>query len=168
MGLTLAQRLLQPVISFAVHRFFPKSAFFGAGHFRAVESDVALKEKWKSVEMACAMIVVTYARKQGAPVGHLRGDERDRPGRGRRIVAADCREGRGFGRPANAPLTGDSLPRTVLIIGRGLGLVRPSVLSIGVGSLGILPMPSFISLSEPVRFATVQGKPRARTAGFSR
>lgn len=62
----LTQRILRPVLNFLVKRYFPNRAFFGDDYLTAFDADVELKEKWGSVEMACAMLITSRLRGMGA------------------------------------------------------------------------------------------------------
>lgn len=66
MKLTVAQKMLRPVLNYLVERFFPEGAFFGKDYLRTLQSSEEFTEKWGSVEMACAMFLVSRVRDMNA------------------------------------------------------------------------------------------------------
>ena len=66
---TRIQKILRPVIRKLVEKFFPRGAFYGDEFLRGLKTDTNLIGKWGSVEMACALYIMTTLRKAGATTG---------------------------------------------------------------------------------------------------
>lgn len=66
MGLTVAQKIMRPFLNWAVETLFPNGAFYGGQYLRNFDHDAVLQDKWGTVEMACAMLIVSRVRNMNA------------------------------------------------------------------------------------------------------